>query len=182
MGPGLIIGAGELAAIRERAASAWPEECCGILVGRRATPAGAAAPGGPSRNGGPATPPTTAPTTPAASPTAPATVPAEVVRVFAADNVAEGERRRRFEVDPRVLFAAHRYARGAGLAVLGPYHSHPDGSAVPSAMDAARAVEPGEIWLIVAVGAGAAGAAAAGEVAAHLFTGEGFAAIPLRTD
>lgn len=68
-----------------------------------------------------------------------------------------------FEIDPAALVAAHRGAR-AGAAVVGWYHSHPNGVGEPSATDAARAVEDGRLWLIAAAGAvtawraGAAGA------------------------
>jgi proteasome lid subunit RPN8/RPN11 len=55
-----------------------------------------------------------------------------------------------FEVDPALLLRAHREAREGGHAILGWYHSHPDGVAEPSAVDAARAVEDGKLWLIVA--------------------------------
>ena len=52
-----------------------------------------------------------------------------------------------FEVDPAILFAAHRTARNGGPAVLGCYHSHPSGSCAPSERDAAAAIA-GQLWLI----------------------------------
>jgi proteasome lid subunit RPN8/RPN11 len=55
----------------------------------------------------------------------------------------------RFEIDPAMLLAAHRSARSGGLAVLGCYHSHPSGSSIPSARDAAAAAADGTLWLIV---------------------------------
>ena len=57
-----------------------------------------------------------------------------------------------FEIDPAALFAAHRAARGGGPALIGHYHSHPSGSAEPSACDLAAA-EPGKLWLILCGGA-----------------------------
>ena len=66
-------------------------------------------------------------------------------------NVAD-DPARRFEIDPSVLFAAHRAARGGEPAVIGCYHSHPTGIAVPSACDAASAMGDGAVWLIVAGG------------------------------
>ncbi len=72
--------------------------------------------------------------------------------VRAAKNVAPNPARH-FELDPAILLAAHREARGGGLAVLGHYHSHPSGVAVPSATDAACAAPDGSLWLIVAAGA-----------------------------
>ena len=66
-----------------------------------------------------------------------------------ASNVAP-DPSRHFELDPAVLIAAHRAARDAGPAVIGHYHSHPSGVAVPSATDAACAAPDGTLWLIVA--------------------------------
>ena len=57
---------------------------------------------------------------------------------------------RHFEIDPAALFAALRDARRGGAAVLGWYHSHPSGVAIPSATDAACASPDGSLWLIVA--------------------------------
>lgn len=66
-------------------------------------------------------------------------------------NVA-GEPARRFEIDPAALFAAHKAARrGEAATPIGHYHSHPSGSAEPSACDA-LAAEAGSIWLIAAGG------------------------------
>jgi proteasome lid subunit RPN8/RPN11 len=56
----------------------------------------------------------------------------------------------RFELDPAALFAALRAARSGGPAVLGHYHSHPSGRAVPSVTDAADAAPDEALWLIVA--------------------------------
>lgn len=58
-----------------------------------------------------------------------------------------------FEIDPAQLIAAHRAARGGGAGIVGCYHSHPDGSTLPSPRDAADAAADGSIWLIVANGA-----------------------------
>ncbi|KRB85734.1 hypothetical protein ASE00_02865 [Sphingomonas sp. Root710] len=54
-----------------------------------------------------------------------------------------------FEIDPVALIAAHRAARTGGPAVIGHYHSHPRGTATPSARDA-EAAEPGSCWIIIA--------------------------------
>ena len=56
---------------------------------------------------------------------------------------------RGFAIAPSDQFAAARYARAAGLAVVGCYHSHPSGNIAPSAADAAQAAEDGFYWLIV---------------------------------
>lgn len=57
---------------------------------------------------------------------------------------------RHFELDPVALIAAHRAAREGGEQIIGHYHSHPSGVAVPSATDAACAAPDGSLWLIVA--------------------------------
>ncbi len=71
-----------------------------------------------------------------------------VEAVVTAANVAE-DRRRRFEIDPQTLIDAHRQARAGGPQVLGYYHSHPDGPAAPSAVDAALAAGDGMVWAII---------------------------------
>lgn len=59
----------------------------------------------------------------------------------------------RFEIDPAALFAVLRGERAGGPALLGHYHSHPRGAAVPSPCDAALAHDPGRLWLICGGGA-----------------------------
>lgn len=58
----------------------------------------------------------------------------------------------RFEIDPAALIAAHRAARQGGPALLGYWHSHPNGRAGPSATDRAAASGDGRVWAIVARG------------------------------
>jgi len=60
----------------------------------------------------------------------------------------------RYEIDPQALVAAHRRAREGGLEVVGYYHSHPGGRAVPSRRDR-RTAWPETSYLIVATGDGA---------------------------
>lgn len=73
-----------------------------------------------------------------------------------APNVAS-DPRTRFEIDPAVLIAAHRAARlGRGPQVIGCYHSHPRGNAVPSRQDRADAAADGQLWLIVGQDGGTA--------------------------
>jgi desampylase len=59
---------------------------------------------------------------------------------------------RTFEIDPAALIAAHRHARQGGPAILGCWHSHPSGVALPSRTDAAAALDLGWWWLIVGSG------------------------------
>ncbi|WP_368039482.1 M67 family metallopeptidase [Sphingomonas sp. ID1715] len=65
-----------------------------------------------------------------------------------ARNIAD-DPRRRFEIDPTALFKALRRERAGGPGVLGYYHSHPHGPALPSATDQAMAEPNGKLWLIV---------------------------------
>ena len=137
--PRLRLSQADLDAIGAEAARAFPDECCGLLVGYRDA-------------GG-----------------------ASVESVIAAANVAD-EPKRRFEVDAKTLIAAHKAAREAGCEVIGHYHSHPGGGARPSAHDRTRAYSDGEVWLIVPVSDGGAGAPAA-----HLFTGDAFEEVEITT-
>ncbi len=63
---------------------------------------------------------------------------------------AASERRRRYEIAPRDLFALHKRCRGEGLEIVGYWHSHPTGSAVPSEEDRIHAF-PGVSFLVVPV-------------------------------
>ena len=76
---------------------------------------------------------------------------AEITGFAPARNVA-ADPRRRFEVDPAALLAAHRATRRGGPAIVGCYHSHPSGPPEPSAQDAAHAEPNGWLWLIVSPG------------------------------
>jgi len=55
-----------------------------------------------------------------------------------------------FEIDAWDHIAAVKKARGAGAAIIGCYHSHPEGAARPSARDLAGAGEDNFLWLIAA--------------------------------
>ncbi len=75
----------------------------------------------------------------------------KVETLVPARNVAR-DPTRSFEIDPVILLSAHRTARGQGRHVIGHWHSHPNSRREPSARDAARATENGQIWLIIAGG------------------------------
>ena len=55
-----------------------------------------------------------------------------------------------FEIDPATLIAAHKAMRAGGPTLIGCYHSHPNGVAVPSARDEEAMAALGWIWLIIA--------------------------------
>ena len=77
--------------------------------------------------------------------------PGSIEAAEACANVAASPART-FEIEPKALFAAHRRARGGGLAVIGHYHSHPSGSPIPSPRDAAQAMGDGAVWVILGGG------------------------------
>ena len=68
------------------------------------------------------------------------------------------EPRRRFEVDPRLVFDWMRKLRGGPNSLIGHFHSHPDGPAEPSSTDRDSAYDRNAIWLIAGVSAGRIGA------------------------
>ena len=53
-----------------------------------------------------------------------------------------------FEIDPQALIDAYRNARSGGLQVLGYFHSHPSGPAMPSPTDLRLAARDSAIWAI----------------------------------
>ena len=68
-----------------------------------------------------------------------------------ADNVA-ADPARHFEIDPADLIAAERAARAGAPAIIGYFHSHPNGLARPSTDDVEKAADDGRIWVIIANG------------------------------
>jgi len=81
---------------------------------------------------------------------------AVVMEVLRADNTHDGEKRRRFLIDPLEFIRAERIAERQELSVIGVYHSHPDHPAVPSAEDLKHAVA-GLHYPIIPVKAGRSG-------------------------
>ena len=92
-----------------------------------------------------------------------------VARVHFADNVA-ADRRRRFEVDPRLLLRLHRTLRDGATSIVGVWHSHPNGVAVPSGTDYAQAYDAELAWIITAVTADGPGQARAYRVGTDAFS------------
>lgn len=76
----------------------------------------------------------------------------EVAEVRRARNVASSPATR-FVIDPKDHIDARRDGRARGLEILGFYHSHPHGAALPSATDVAEAAYPGSVYAIIGLGA-----------------------------
>jgi proteasome lid subunit RPN8/RPN11 len=74
---------------------------------------------------------------------------------------------RHFEIDPIALIRAYRSEREGGPALLGFYHSHPNGHPRPSASDCEHAGGDGRVWAIIA----------SGEVRVWRDTAQGFVAL-----
>lgn len=74
-----------------------------------------------------------------------------VVDVWRADNTHEGERGRRFLIEPLKIKEFEEWAQERDLDVLGFYHSHPDHPAEPSDYDREHAW-PGWSYVIASVG------------------------------
>jgi proteasome lid subunit RPN8/RPN11 len=74
---------------------------------------------------------------------------AQALALHPAANIAA--RDDRFEIEPEAQFAALKAARAAGHTLIGCYHSHPNGTATPSAHDLAGGGEENFLWLIAAL-------------------------------
>jgi proteasome lid subunit RPN8/RPN11 len=53
--------------------------------------------------------------------------------------ITSGDKRDRFTIDPKVMLHIQKEARDRNLIIVGVYHSHPDHSAIPSEHDRAIA-------------------------------------------
>lgn len=62
-------------------------------------------------------------------------------------------KRNRFTIDPAVLLKAQKYARSENLSIVGIYHSHPDHACYPSEFDRAIAWETYS-YLIMSINSG----------------------------
>jgi proteasome lid subunit RPN8/RPN11 len=105
------------AAIAGHARGAYPDECCGAMLGR--------ADGGAT----------------------------SVSVAVPLENTYEGPQRDRYRIRPEDLLAVDRQARGAGLELIGIYHSHPDCDAYFSKTDLENSC-PWYSFLVVSVRGG----------------------------
>lgn len=127
---GLKIKQQDIAAIREHGARDYPNECCGILLGR--------AEGAEKR----------------VSETVPLrnlrTDPDAAQKLLPLESPGAESERNRFLIDPLEQIRVEKDARARGLEVLGYYHSHPDHLARPSKYDREHAW-PWYSYIIIAV-------------------------------
>lgn len=142
----LHIGQALVDTLTQQATREYPNECCGILVGRLGTPSAhgksarrtrlpsvGLSPLGETREGW-GTPPVAAVGPGCRSPR-PGLSDVYVQRVIPARNIAEGDRRTAYQLDWKTLFATVRAVRSGSEEIIGFYHSHPDGSDRPSRRD-----------------------------------------------
>jgi proteasome lid subunit RPN8/RPN11 len=71
-----------------------------------------------------------------------------IIHAYPARNVAS-DSATQYEIAPEELFPLMREMRGAGLQLLGIYHSHPHGANEPSRTDIARAYYPDAAYFII---------------------------------
>ncbi len=125
-----------LDAIRKHGEETYPRECCGFLLG--------------SIEGGVNT----------------------LIEVYRAENEWENSQARddrersapeqsqanRYLITPEQWRLADSFAQGAGIGIIGYYHSHPDHPAAPSGFDLDHSCWPGESYIIVSIARGKADA------------------------
>lgn len=114
----VIVGGPVRDALRGHAGRAYPQEACGLLIGR--VEAGRVT----------------------------------VARALPCPNQApREERHHRFSIDPRAVINVRRSLRGTPESIVGFYHSHTNGRAVPSAIDLEHIrLWPETVWIIVPEG------------------------------
>lgn len=71
-----------------------------------------------------------------------------IYRALAVQNVNQGSRKSRFNIDPMEVVRADEEARRSNLNLIGIYHSHPDAPAQPSQVDLENAW-PSYTYLVV---------------------------------
>jgi len=121
----LILSSAHQQEIRAEAERIYPEECCGILLGRleRSHPTHDAQ----------KTVVEVQPTLNAWSDSV--AIELATLEISASRHPASAARRDRYWIDPRDLLQAQRQARDRNLQIIGIYHSHPDHPAIPSETD-----------------------------------------------
>ncbi len=98
-----------------------------------------------------------------------------ITEIVPTTNTAD-DPRRGFSINPQAQFDLLRRVRAGRGRVVGHYHSHPDGRAIPSSHDLAMAYDPEAIWVVMAASAGTASQPKAFR---HTHDIDGFAEIPV---
>ena len=145
----LALTSQHIAEMSAHAERVYPEECCGLMVGK--------IDGSPSATDGATD-----------SETYKLLVElvllendwhSDLLAAQVPENVPENEtvsgqstytKHRRYAIDPKDILLVQKRARGQGLNIIGVYHSHPDHAAVPSECDRAQAW-PEYAYVIVSV-------------------------------
>jgi proteasome lid subunit RPN8/RPN11 len=109
----IVISTEQIELIYAHAENIYPEECCGILLGKI--------------NG-------TLKTVTEAIPTINAWIKADSDKV-------DRNRNNRYSIDPQDIFTAQKRARELHIDIIGFFHSHPDYPAIPSTCDRSQAWE-----------------------------------------
>lgn len=124
-------------AIRAHAESTYPEECCGLLLGKLSQGSKTLVEVIATEN----------------------TWSAEAAETFSAIGaIALGSNQRHhYAIAPEIMLRAQRQARDRQLDIIGIYHSHPDHPAIPSEFDRVYAWHQYS-YIIVSVQQGKAGA------------------------
>ena len=109
----IIISNEQQKIIYNHAESAYPEECCGILLGKIA----------------------------GISKTVLEVIPTINAWNKAESDELDRSKNNRYSIDPRDIFMAQKRARELDLDIIGFFHSHPDYAAIPSTCDRSQAWE-----------------------------------------
>jgi proteasome lid subunit RPN8/RPN11 len=112
---GLSIGQNEIEAIRRHGARDYPNECCGILLGKADGDKKSVLEAVPLKNL--------------------RTDPEKAQKLLPLESPGKETERNRFLIDPMEQLRVDKDARRRGLDVVGYYHSHPDHPARPSNYD-----------------------------------------------
>jgi proteasome lid subunit RPN8/RPN11 len=114
-------------ALRTHGEEAYPNECCGVLLGKNILGEGIEA--GPTNH---------------------------VQQIVRAGNTRTDSAHNRYNIAPQELVKIQRQARGLGLDIVGFYHSHPDHPAQWSTTDFAEAHWLGCSYIITSIELGKA--------------------------
>ncbi|MEO0647042.1 MAG: M67 family metallopeptidase [Cyanobacteria bacterium J06650_10] len=129
----LELSSQQIADISAHAEQAYPEECCGLMVGKIMPQADSQTK---------LTYKHIVQLFPMSNEWTADTLPAEDSTIEVARSMSDNPiftRARRYWIDPKDMLQVQKQARAQGLNILGIYHSHPDHVAEPSECDRSRA-------------------------------------------